>query len=198
MWFSICYLINYFGSGSTDQAIKMISIWLVLCIIIPGLLHQIISIKFPAGYMTDFIDASRIQSDDIFDLPTDSLQIKLLQAFPKLEKTLYATDTLVNKSIINRSLSGLINNLNKIVVEKIEMNNGQKNKLIKNFNLINPVVFFQNQINALTGTDYYAYLSYRSSIQAIIDKKIDLIITETWNKVDVDKEIYSNYVNSFN
>ena len=198
MWFVICCLINYFGSGSTDQAIKMISIWLVLCIIIPGLFHQIISIKFPAGYMTDFIDASREQSDDIFDLPTDSLQIKLLQAFPKLEKTLYATDTLVNKSIINRSLSGLINNLNKNVVGEIEMNNGQKNKLIKKFNLINPVVFFQNQINALTGTDYFAYLSYRNSIQAIIDKKIDLIITETWNKVEVDKEIYSNYVNSFN
>ena len=82
MWFVICCLVNYFGSGSTDQAIKMISIWLVLCIIIPGLFHQIISIKFPAGYMTDFIDA-RDQSDDIFDLPTDSLQIKLLQAFPK-------------------------------------------------------------------------------------------------------------------
>ena len=148
--------------------------------------------------MTDFIDASRDQSDDVFDLPTDSLQIKLLQAFPKLEKTLYAADSVVNKSIINRSLSGLINNLNKNVVGKIEMNNSQKNKLIKKFNLINPVVFFQNQINALTGTDYYAYLSYRNSIQAIIDKKIDLIITETWNKVEVDKEIYSNYVNSFN
>ena len=148
--------------------------------------------------MTDFIDASRDQSDDIFDLPTDSLQIKLLQAFPKLEKTLYATDTTINKSIINRSLSGLINNLNKNVVGKIEMNNERKNKLIKKFNLINPVVFFQNQINALTGTDYYAYLSYQNFIQAIIDKKIDLIITETWNKVEVDKEIYSNYVNSFN
>ena len=148
--------------------------------------------------MTDFIDASREQSDDIFDLPTDSLQIKLLQVFPKLEKTLYGADTTINKSIINRSLSGLINNLNKNVVGKIEMNNERKNKLIKKFNLINPVVFFQNQINALTGTDYYAYLSYRNSIQAIIDKKIDLIITETWNKVEVDKEIYSNYVNSFN
>ena len=148
--------------------------------------------------MTDFIDASRDQSDDIFDLPTDSLQIKLLQVFPKLEKTLYGADTTINKSIINRSLSGLINNLNKNVVGKIEMNNERKNKLIKKFNLINPVVFFQNQINALTGTDYYAYLSYRNSIQAIIDKKIDLIITETWNKVEVDKEIYSNYVNSFN
>ena len=79
-------------------------------------------------------------------------------------------------------MSGLINNLNKNVVGKIEMNNERKNKLIKKFNLINPVVFFQNQINALTGTDYYAYLSYRNSIQAIIDKKIDLIITETWNK----------------
>ena len=64
LWFTIFYFINLFGKGSSDQALKMISIWMVLCIIIPGTVHQITSLKYPTNYMTDHLDVSRELSNN--------------------------------------------------------------------------------------------------------------------------------------
>jgi len=197
IWFTTFYFINVSGNGSSDQAVKMISIWLAFCIIIPGALHQISSLKYPTNYMTDYLDVSRDQSNKIFELPADTLRMELLKGFPSLQTTLYATDTSLNKGIINRSLSGLVNVLNKDVARTIEKSSENKNQFIKSFSRLSPVVFFQNKINALTDTDYYAFKRYRNDIQEMIDKKINLILEDTWNKVNVDKEKYIQYVESF-
>lgn len=197
LWFFIFYFINYFGKQSSDQALKMISAWLLLCIIIPGAIHQFSSIKYPVNYMTEYIDADRDKSNAIFKLPTDTLKVRLLEEFPFLEGTFFAADSGVDKSVINRSISGLVNSENKIVSKKIEVSNEQKNKFIKSFYPINPILLFQNQISSLTSTDYYSYFNYRNFIQSIIDKKINTILTDTWNNVTVSKEIYIKYIEKF-
>ena len=198
IWFLIFYLINYWGKNSPDHAIKMISTWLVFCIIIPGAFHQVASLKYSTNYMTDYLDVSRDQRYGIFDLPADTIQSNLLKIFPKLQNTIYAADTSLNKSIVDKSISGLVNVLNKEVVKKIEKSNDDKNKFVKSYFILNPVVYFQNKINSFTKTDYYAYRSYRKYIQSIIDKKIDLILVDTWNNVNVNKGKYIQYVKIFN
>ena len=196
-WFAVFYVINYYGKSSSDNAIKMISFWLALCIVIPGIVHQVTSIIYPLNYMTDYLDVSREQRGRIFDLPPDSLEIKLVDEFPWLKNTLYAADSTMNNSIVNRSVSGLVNVLNKNVALKVENSNEDKNQFIKKFNLYNPVTSFQNHINALSETDYYAYLRFRNYIQSIIDIKIGLILEDTWNKVPISKDRYIEYVNKF-
>tara|TARA_B110000444_G_C18761867_1_gene557965 strand:- start:86 stop:331 length:246 start_codon:yes stop_codon:yes gene_type:complete len=79
----------------------------------------------------------------------------------------------------------------------ISIKNITKHEFIKSFNLINPITAFQNQLNAVTKTDYYAYLGFRNNIQTIIDDKIGLILDDTWNNVIVDKNIYIGYVDKF-
>ena len=120
LWTSIFYLINYWAKGSVDQAIKMISVWVVLSIIMPGLFHQITSIKFSTNYMVDYLDVARDQRYEIFDMSTDTLQKELLESFPSLKNSIYAQDNTINKGIINRSISGLVNILNKKAAIKIE------------------------------------------------------------------------------
>ena len=196
-WSIIFYFINIYGSGSADQAIKMISVWMVFCIIIPGTVHQLVSIKYPTNYMTDYLDVSRDKRYDIFELSSDSLKIKLLEEFSSLQNTAYASDTIIDKSIINRSVSGLVNLLNKDVANSIEDLSEQKNLFIKSLSKVNPITFFQNQINNITRTDFYAYRRYRDKIQKIIDTKIMLILSDTWNEVVVSKEKYIEYVTTF-
>tara|TARA_Y100000590_G_scaffold339101_1_gene386522 strand:- start:553 stop:1869 length:1317 start_codon:yes stop_codon:yes gene_type:complete len=198
IWFFIFYSINYQGKSSPDQALKMISIWLILCIILPGAFHQMASLRYSTNYMTDYLDVSRNQRYEVFEMPSDTLQAKLLKIFPKLQNTIYAADTSLNKGIVNRSISGLVNVLNKEVAQKIEKSNDDKNQFVKSYFILNPVIYFQNKINAFTKTDYYAYKKYRNHIQSIIDKKIDLILEDTWNNVNVNKGKYIQYVKIFN
>ena len=197
IWFIVFYLINFWGDGSPDQALKMITTWLFFCIIIPGAFHQISSLKYSTNYMTDYLDVSRDKRYGIFDLSIDTLQSKLFKTFPILQNTSYAADTSLNNDIVNKSISGLVNILNKEVAQKIEKSNENKNQFIKRYFILNPVMYFQNKINTFTKTDYYAYKGYREHIQSIIDKKINTILMDTWNKVEVNKDKYINYVNAF-
>mgnify|MGYP001502070269 CR=1 FL=1 len=197
LWVSIFYFINYLGKGSVDQAIKMISVWVALSIIMPGLFHQITSIKFSTNYMVDYLDVARDQRYEIFDMSTDTLQNELLESFPVLKSSVYAQDTTINKGIINRSISGLVNILNKKAAGKIEKESELKNNFVRSTLLLNPTMYFQNKINEVSKADYYAYRLYRENIQNSIDKKIELILRDTWNKEEVDKERYIEYLQEF-
>ena len=197
LWTSVFYLINYLGKGSVDQAIKMISVWVVLSIIMPGLFHQIASIKFSTNYMVDYLDVARDQRYEIFDMSTDTLQKELLGSFPMLKNSAYAQDTTIDKGIVNRSISGLVNILNKKAAVKIEEESELKNKYVRSTLILNPIMYFQNKINEISNTDYYAYRRYRENIQNTIDKKIDFILRDTWNREEVDKERYIGYLQEF-
>ena len=197
LWVSIFYFINYWGKGSVDQAIKMISVWVALSIIMPGLFHQITSIKFSTNYMVDYLDVARDQRYEIFDMSTDTLQNELLESFPVLKSSVYAQDTTINKGIVNRSISGLVNILNKKAAGKIEKESELKNNFVRSTLLLNPIMYFQNKINEVSEADYYAYRLYRENIQNSIDKKIELILRDTWNKEEVDKERYIEYLQEF-
>ncbi len=198
IWFILFYFINLYSSGSSDTSLKMISVWLLLCIIIPGAVHQISAFKFPNKYMVDYLDTSREKTYAIFDLPFDSLKLNLLEEFPNLNSTVYATDTTLNERVINRSISGLANILNKKVAKEIEARNEERNQFIRTLFFLNPIIFFQNRINELAETDYYSYKNFRKEIQITIDKKITLILKSIWNKERIDKEKYVQYTKLFN
>ena len=147
--------------------------------------------------MVDYLDVARDQRYEIFDMSTDTLQNELLESFPVLKSSVYAQDTTINKGIINRSISGLVNILNKKAAGKIEKESELKNNFVRSTLLLNPIMYFQNKINEVSKADYYAYRLYRENIQNSIDKKIELILRDTWNKEEVDKERYIEYLQEF-
>ena len=87
--------------------------------------------------MTEHLDVSRELSNNIFNLPEEELKKGLLEEYPFLQNTQYASDTSMNVATINRSVSGLINSLNKNVSIAIEFSSKKKNKFIKRFSKMN-------------------------------------------------------------
>lgn len=198
LWFSVFYLINLSGKGSANQALKMVAVWLLFCIVLPGSIHQITSLKYPTSYMTDYINANRDETYKLWDLPTDSVRSRLLVLYPKLADTKHGKDTIADKDIIDNSSSGLVNELMKNTALSIENKNENKNRFIRSTYWINPVSFFQNKINTLADNDYYAYRQFRNNIQSMIDKKVNTLLFDCWNKEVVSKEKYLQYVENFN
>ena len=81
--------------------------------------------------MVDYLDVARDQRYEIFDMSTDTLQKELLGSFPMLKNSTYAQDTTIDKGIVNRSISGLVNVLNKKAAVKIEKQSELKNNYVK-------------------------------------------------------------------
>lgn len=198
VWFAFFYFINLKGRGSSNQAIKMASLWLLFCVLIPGGLHQLASLRYPANYMTNYLDASRDESYALYDLPHDTIKKQLMEAYPELAETAYGQDTLTRQAIIYSSFSGLTSKLMKAVAEEVENSNESKNQFVRSASWLSPVTWFQNRINSLSGTDYYAYHQYRADIQSTVDKKVSLLLEDSWNEEVVNKEKFLEYVEAFN
>lgn len=197
IWFVIFYFVNLSKRGSASQALKMVAVWLLLCIVLPGSIHQVASLKYPTSYMTDYIDANRDETYKLWDLPTDSIRSRLLVLYPELSKTKQGKDALTNEEIINDSSSGLVNELMKNTARTIESRNERKNRFIRSTYVFNPVGFFQNKLNAVARSDYYAYSQFRADIQSMIDRKVHTLLFDSWNEETVTKERYLQYVKHF-
>ena len=87
--------------------------------------------------------------------------------------------------------------LNKKAAVKIEEESELKNDYVRSTLILNPIMYFQNKINEISMTDYYAYRRYRENIQNTIDKKIEFILRDTWNKEIIDKKRYIEYLQEF-
>lgn len=193
-WAVAFYFIILKSNGSSSQAFTMISVWLVVCIIIPGAVHQYVSIKYPANLMIDYLDANRKQANEVFELSRDAQAKEIVAIFPALTNTQHGKDSITDESIVSNTVSAIINQMNKKAIDKIEQQNDSKNNLITATYWFNPVSYFQNRWNSITDTDYNAYKMYRSDVQKAIDKKIELLVFECWDKKKVDKVTYENYI----
>lgn len=193
-WSLGLFFIIMSSKGSSIQAFKMISCWLIFCVLIPGAVHQLASIKYPPNYMTDYLDSNRKDAYEIFDVSKDTLSMQMKTVYPELVETKHGIDTVTDEGIINFTVSALINQMNKKAIAKIELQNDAKNTFITSSYWYNPVSYVQNKWNCITETDYIAYKSYRDQVQQAIDKKIELLVFECWDKKKVDKEVYQSYI----
>ena len=195
----IFYYIVIKSYGSSEIAFKMISVWLLLCVIIPGSVHQYASMMYPAHYMTDYLDANRKHAYETFELGPDSLYSRLLMTYPDLSTTQYAEkNNQVGDEFRRNAICAIINQMNKEAIYEVERKNEEKNQLIHSTYWFNPISYIQNKWNHYTSNDYYAYRDYRLYIQNTIDTKLRLLNFESWDDREVTISIYEDYLEKLN
>ena len=194
LFFAVLYFsILRLGNGSSANAFNMIGIWIMLCLLIPGAVHQYISLKVPVGYMTDFLDANRQETYAVYSLPSETVSEQLVSMYPSLQSKINSEEE-KNGQYLRKSLSALTNELNKSAVTQIESRNARKNELLQATYWFNPVMFAQNQWNSYTSSDYAAYLVYRLKVQQMIDKKIGFLVIDTWNERTTEQVGFEQYI----
>jgi len=192
-WSLIYYLLLRGGTSIMGNTLKMATVWLALAFLIPGVVHQWISLKRPTNLMTEFIDAKRDDQDKLFQQPDSVLRAQLFALFPEIADSPVVMDSTQRAQAMNSSASALANELKKASIRQIEADNRAKNQFVRSAFWFNPIAFFQNQLNLVSGTHYDNYQTYRDEIQALIDKQIRTMVLDTWDSVAVDKNQYLAY-----
>ncbi len=192
-WSVIYFFVLKYGKSILGNTLQMIGIWLLLAFIIPALVHQGVSIVKPTNLMTNFIDTDREKRQELFDQPDSIFQEKLNVLFPPIEHSPVFKDKTKIDRARSQSAIALVNELKKESIQRIEMENNDKNSWIKSTFWFNPVSFFQNRFNAISTTHYENYETYRKDIQAMIDKRIEVLVLDIWNNKKVNKEDFIKY-----
>ena len=198
LFFVVFYFLNKNGKSSTSIAFKMISVWLLFCIIIPGSVHQYVSYKYPVNYMTDFLDVNRKQTYDIFKLDNSDIYTKLLEIHPEISLNKDFLEINLESKKIRRSICSIINKMNVDAANEIERQNEDKNRLIRFTYTFNPVSYVQNFWNSCTSTDYDSYKKFRLKIKESVRSRNELLVLEIWKENKVDKAKYKEYLEVLN
>ena len=106
IWTLVFYFIILNSKSSSAIAFKMIGVWLIFCVLIPGTVHQIASLKYPANYMTDYLDSNRKDAYEVYQLPLDTLSAKLKIIYPELANTKHGKDSRLLRLKLNEVQQG--------------------------------------------------------------------------------------------
>ena len=117
--------------------------------------------------------------------------------YPQIENASIIDDSLKVKSALSQSIPALVNNIKKNNIDIVEEEIKSKIDFVNKFNILNPIVFFQNKINALSKSHYDNYQAYRNEIQFLIDKQINVLIEDIWSGRKVDESRYKEYSKIF-
>ncbi len=193
LWTVVFSLVIHFGKGSSGNTFKMVGLWLLFTFVVPGAVHQWISIQYPANLMTDWIDAQRDEREELWELPDSVFQAELEVLFPEITTSPAKQDPELSNLAMSRSGVALANELMKTSTVTIESSSEAKNSGISSTFWFNPVTFFQNRMNGYAGTHFNDYLTYRQELQAMIDTQIRVMVLDLWAAIEVDKEKYLEY-----
>lgn len=176
----------------------MIGVWLLFSFIIPAGVQQWVSIEKPTNLMIDIIDSKRDKTSEIYNQTEALSNQQLFELYPSLKKLEMEKNSVQSKRDHRNTLRALVNKAMKNATKTIEQDNVQKNNLITKTYWFNPITFFQNRLNKLSKTHYNDYQEYRNKIQDLIDVRLQTMVLDIWNKVDVDKQKYIEYTKKLN
>ena len=195
-WSTLFLFIIIKNKNLLSIILKMSFSFILFVFVTPGIVHQLLSINYPVNLMTDLIDV-RDQRQELYGKPHDVINSQLKIIYPQIENGSIMNDSLKVKSALSQSIPALVNSLKKNKIGIVENEIRSKIEFVNNYNIINPIVFFQNRINSLSETHYDNYKAYRNDIQTLIDKQIDVLIEDIWSGRKVDENRYAEYSKIF-
>lgn len=195
-WSTLFLFIIIKNKNLLSIILKMSFSFILFVFVTPGIVHQLLSINYPVNLMTDIIDV-RDQRQELYGKPHDAINSQLKIIYPQIENGSIMNDSLKVKAALSQSIPALVNSLKKNKIGIVENEIQSKIEFVNKFNIINPIVFFQNRINFLSETHYDNYKAYRNDIQTLIDKQIDVLIEDLWSGRKVDENRYAEYLKIF-
>ncbi len=193
IWALIYLIILLQNNTVLGNTLSMAGLYLLLSFIIPGAIHQLATVKFPANLMLDYIDVSRKETYAMYYQKGNLTDTRLFELLPEIKDSPANQDSLARKKARNYSYSALTNDMVKVKIAEVETENKQRNQWIEQWHWINPLAYFQNQLNKAAETHYDDYQSYRDRIQHMIDTQNHLMVTDIWNQKKVNEEVFNQY-----
>jgi len=197
-WTLLYFFIIKSSSTITSNTLKMVGLWVLFTFIIPGSVQLWINIQMPANLMIDIIDVKRDATNEMYDLDPSIIDHNLFTLYPVLRDLEINDNPTLLAGARRNSMEALTNYIMKEASMFLREENDLRNLLVENSYWINPVSYFQNKLASLSETSYDDYQKYRDDIQANVDRRIKVMITDLWSQEVVNRKRFLEYQSIFN
>jgi ABC-2 type transport system permease protein len=194
IWVLIVSAVYALRGGVGLQATYMVSVWLLLCMLLPSSLELSIKSAQPVDYQPELVNGMRDDIYSLYKLKPDTLKQVALALYPEYAKSACASDTtnspacafsMYDPMVINR-----IENRFAAWADELE----QRHAVLLSSSWLAPVLWIQHHFHLAARTSFQDYLGYRKALAKAIKANSELVMRDAWamQKVDADryKKVY--------
>ena len=159
-WFVLACLVNLKGKSSANNAVWLISWWVMLVLLVPAIINLTANSIYPLPSRADLINKYRVTKIDA-EKRADELLVGYLSDHPELAgfkgaseawMKYYAKQDLIKKEVGS-------------VMDGFEQEVRNRQQWVENFRFLSPSLLLQSAFNEISGTSSSHYESYRMQVK---------------------------------
>ena len=162
-WFMVAVLVISLGKDSSFNATTLVSIWIFLCILFPGIANVVINNSVPVPEAAETTIKQREGYHEKWDLPKKPTMEKFYALYPQYRKYPIPDDQYSPGWYYAMQLSGDLESAGSSakLFEKLD----QRQELSENIAGLNPVIAAQQLLNKIANTDLSSHIRYLQSVK---------------------------------
>ena len=166
-WGLVLFIVNFFIDSSSNVAITLLAIWLLLVVLVPTGVNIYISAKYPSSSKSDLTQAIRHEYEEIWQRYDDpQYRFQIAEQFGQKHPA-YRSDTSYNWR--DKYMLAQFDNYDQILEPyfvKYKSDILNREQIVSSISFLNPVMLVQGSLNKISKTDIHAYLFYQDAIRS--------------------------------
>ncbi|RNC83222.1 MAG: DUF3526 domain-containing protein [Balneola sp.] len=161
-WFAVSFLVNVFGTTSGQNAVVLLSIWIVLVLIIPATVNQQANSIYPTPSRVLLLNEIRETKKELSE-EQDKVLAEYLRNHPELARNegenrfAYWQGFFASQEMMEQSLSPLI--------EQFDTQLAKQSSWVNTWRFLSPAILFQSSFTELAGTSSRQYNEFKAGVK---------------------------------
>lgn len=159
-WFALAFLINLLGQSSSQNAVSMLSLWVLFVLLIPAVVAQLGNSLYPVPSRAGLVNELRLVTAEVNEKADDILS-NFLRDHPEL-----ASEEAQQAGFWQRYLASqrVIQEEIRPVLNTYEAQLAQQQQWTQRGKLLSPALLLQDSFNELSGTSNRHYEHFRTEV----------------------------------
>ncbi|WP_159467837.1 DUF3526 domain-containing protein [Dyadobacter sp. 3J3] len=162
-WFVLSVIVISAGKSSSFNATVLVSIWIFLCILFPGIANVFVNNSIPVPEAAETAIKQREGYHEKWDQPKKPTMEKFYAAYPQYRKYPVPEDKYSPGWYYAMQFSGDLESANSS--EKLFQKLDQRQELSENIAGFNPVIAAQQLLNKIANTDLTSHIRHLKSVK---------------------------------
>jgi ABC-2 type transport system permease protein len=168
-WFTLAFLVNLTGTSSGSNAVKLVSIWIVVVLLLPAVISQLANTLYPVPSRIKMIHQYRVAEAE-----ADKRANEILKTYYRDHPELAPTDTARQNRyqfwIEYFASVEVVKNAVTPVLEEYDRQLNLQQSWVDRFRFVSPAILMQDALNDLSGTSSRHYTDFRRQVIAFADE----------------------------
>ena len=162
-WFMLSVIIISLGKSSSFNATTLVSVWIFLCILFPGIANVVVNNSIPVPEAAETAIKQREGYHEKWDMPKKPTMEKFYAVYPQYRKFPILEDAYSPGWYYAMQFSGDLESANSS--EKLFEKLNQRQILSEKIAGFNPVITAQQLLNKIANTDLTSHIRYLQSVK---------------------------------